>query len=177
MLCTLLVDAILTSLNILLMRRTSKPGSQHPTTQRETAVVAKENTATIVPRVFIADDQEEMLQTVAQMLEGEFQVVGTAENGMRVLELAPSLSPDILVLDISMPVMNGIEAAYRLRESGSVAKVIFLTVHADHDFVEAAMSAGAFGYVLKPCLATDLVPAIWTVLEGNTFVSPAMYLE
>lgn len=159
------------------MQRTSRPGSQHPTTQREAPVLAKENTAMIVPRVFIADDQEEMLQTVAQMLEGEFQVVGMAENGMRVLELAPSLSPDLLVLDISMPVVNGIEAAWRLKASGSSAKVIFLTVHADRDFVEAAMSAGAFGYVLKPYLATDLVPAIWTVLEGNTFVSPAMYLE
>jgi DNA-binding NarL/FixJ family response regulator len=159
------------------MRCISKPGSQHPTTQREKSVLAKENTAMIVPRVFIADDQEEMLQTVARMLDGEFQVVGTAENGMRVLELAPSLSPDILVLDISMPVVNGIEVACHLKESGSAAKVIFLTVHADPDFVEAAMSTGALGYVLKPCLATDLVPAIWTVLGGNTFVSPAMYLE
>lgn len=130
-----------------------------------------------VPRVFLADDQEEMLQTVTQMLEGEFQVVGTAENGMRALELVPSLSPDILVLDISMPVVNGIEVACLLKGSGLAAKVIFLTVHSDPDFVEAAMSAGALGYVLKPCLASDLVPAIWAVLEGNTFVSPTMHLE
>jgi DNA-binding NarL/FixJ family response regulator len=159
------------------MGRIFTPDSRHPTPHSETLVVAKENTAMIVPRVFLADDQEEMLHTVAQVLEGEFQVVGTAENGMRVLELAPGLSPDVLILDIAMPVVNGIEAACRLKESGSAAKVIFLTVHADPDFVEAAMSTGALGYVLKPCLATDLVPAIWTVLEGNTFVSPAIYLE
>ena len=147
---------------------------RHPITQRKTRVLAREDTAVTTPRVFLADDQEEMLQTVAQVLEGQFKVVGTAEDGERAFELAPSLSPDVLVLDISMPVMDGIEVASRLRNQGSKAKVVFLTVHDDTDFVKAAMSAGALGYVLKPCLATDLVPAIWRALEGNTFVSPSV---
>jgi DNA-binding NarL/FixJ family response regulator len=123
------------------------------------------------PSVLLADDQPEMRETVIRLLEGEFHVVGAVENGKRVLELAPSLSPDILVLDICMPVLGGIEAASRLKESGSTTRVIFLTVHEDIDFVEAARSAGALGYVLKPFLATDLVPAIRKALQGKAFVS------
>jgi CheY-like chemotaxis protein len=153
-----------------------KADQRHPIPQRKTRVLARKNTAVTTPRVFLADDQEEMLQTVAQVLEGQFKVVGTAEDGERVFELAPTLSPDVLVLDISMPVMDGIEVALRLRNQDSKAKVVFLTVHEDTDFVEAAMSAGALGYVLKVRLDTDLVPAIWKALEGNTFVSPSIYL-
>jgi DNA-binding NarL/FixJ family response regulator len=137
--------------------------------------VAKETKA--IPRVFLADDQEQMRRTVAQVLEGEFQIVGTAENGAGVLDLTPDLSPDVLVLDISMPVVTGIEAALRLRQAGSTIKVIFLTVHDDLDFVEAAMAVGALGYVLKQSLATDLVPAIWKVLEGSIFISPSLHLS
>ena len=102
-----------------------------------------------------------MLQTLVEMLEDEFQIVGTAENGTRVLELAPRLAPDIVVLDISMPVLNGLEAAFRLKEQCSAARVVFLTAHEDPDLVEAGMSAGAIGYVVKSRLATDLVPARW----------------
>ena len=126
------------------------------------------------PRILLADDQEEMLQTLVEMLEGEFQIVGTAENGMRVLELTPRLAPDIVVLDISMPVLNGFEAALRLKEQCSAARVVFLTAHEDTDLVEAGMSAGALGYVVKSCLATDLVPALWQALAGKTFVSPSL---
>ena len=127
-----------------------------------------------VPRILLADDQEEMLQTLVEMLEGEFQIVGTAENGMRVLELTPRLAPDIVVLDISMPVLNGFEAALRLKEQRLAARVVFLTAHEDADLVEAGMSAGALGYVVKSCLATDLVPALWQALAGKTFVSPSL---
>ena len=130
----------------------------------------------MIPRLFLADDQQEMLRTVAQILEGEFEIVGTADNGQGVLELAPGLSPDVLVLDISMPVLTGIEAALRLQEAGSRAKLIFLTVHEDLDFVEAAISAGAVGYVLKPSMATDLVPAIRKALDGQIFISPSIHL-
>ena len=159
----------------LQMACTFETDLQHPSAQIEEGALAKK-TAMTVPRVFLADDQEEVLQTVAQVLEGIFQIVGKAEDGGRVLEFVPTSSPDILVLDISMPVVNGIEVALRLRNEGSSAKVVFLTVHEDIDFVEAAMSVGALGYVLKPYLATDLVPAIWSALEGRTFVSPSIYL-
>jgi DNA-binding NarL/FixJ family response regulator len=147
---------------------------EHPTAQEETGIPPR--MVPMIPRVFLADDQEEMLRTTAQILGGEFEIVGTAENGADVLEFAPSLCPDVVVLDISRPVMTGIEAALRLREKGLPARVIFLTVHKDLDFVETAMSVGALGYVLKQCMATDLVPAIWKALEGRTFISPSVPL-
>jgi DNA-binding NarL/FixJ family response regulator len=126
-------------------------------------------------RVFLAEDQEEMRQTIVQILCDDFQIVGTAETGAGVLDLPPNLSPDVFVLDISMPVVTGIEAALRLREEGSRAKIIFLTVHEDPDFVENAMAVGAAGYVIKPCMATDLGPAIRKAMEGSTFISPSIH--
>jgi len=126
-------------------------------------------------RVFLAEDQEEMCQTIVQILCKDFQIVGTAETGAGVLDLPPNLSPDVFVLDISMPVVTGIEAALRLRQEGSRAKIIFLTVHEDPDFVENAMAVGAAGYVIKPCMATDLGPAIRKAMEGSTFISPSLH--
>jgi DNA-binding NarL/FixJ family response regulator len=150
---------------------------QHRIRLEHTAVFSKEQTAMLKPRVLLADDQEDMLETVFLSLVDEFNIVGTAESGARAVELAMKLSPDVLVLDISMPKINGIQAAWRLKELGSHVRVVFLTVHADPDFVEAALSTGAFGYVLKPSLATDLIPAIRAALEGNTFIPPTMQLR
>jgi DNA-binding NarL/FixJ family response regulator len=155
---------------------TCETGRQGLADEARTKAFVKEVMAMTAPRVLLADDQEEMLEALVEMLKGDFQIVGTAENGMRVLELTPRLTPDIVVLDISMPAVNGIEAASRLREECSWVRVIFLTVHQDADFVVAAMSTGALGYVLKSCLATDLVPAIWKALEGRTFISPSIRL-
>lgn len=134
-------------------------------------------TVTTAPRVVLADDHPEILQTIAFTLRDKCDVVGTAENGRRAIELVTELSPDILVLDICMPVVNGIEAACRLKELGSRVRVIFLTVHTDLEFVEAALSVGALGYVLKQSLATDLVPAIWVVTQDDIFISPSMQLQ
>jgi DNA-binding NarL/FixJ family response regulator len=91
-------------------------------------------------RILLADDQQEMLEAVARLLEDEFEVVGAVKSGERAIEAANRLAPDILVFDISMPVMNGLEAALRLKGSGSKAKVIFLTVNEDPVIVEAALS-------------------------------------
>lgn len=132
---------------------------------------------TIAPRVVLADDKEEMLQTIRLVLRDEVSIVGSAENGARAVELATTLAPDVLVLDISMPVENGMEAACHLKELGSPARVIFLTVNTEPEFVEAALSVGALGYVLKQSLADDLIPAIWTVMHGGTFISPAMRFQ
>ena len=129
---------------------------------------------TITPRVVLADDQKEILQSVAMILGHAFSVVGTAENGAGAVELATQLSPDVLVLDISMPVQNGIEAACHLKELGSTTRVVFMTVNTEPEFVEAALFAGALGYVLKQFLASDLVPAIWAAMDGATFISPSM---
>ena len=154
------------------------PSNREYESQHRTSPLPREmGTVTAVPRILLADDQEEMLQTVNLVLSDDFTVVGSVENGLRAVDLAMTLSPDVLVLDISMPVVDGIEAACRLKKLGSCARIVFLTVHVDSQFVEAALSAGALGYVLKPCLATDLVPAIWTVLQGNVFVSPLLQLK
>jgi DNA-binding NarL/FixJ family response regulator len=128
-------------------------------------------------RILLADDEPAMIRAVTQLLDGKFEIVAAVDNGQSLIEDASRLDPDLLVLDISMPVMNGIEAARHLKKLGSRAKVIFLTVHEDRDFIEAAFSAGALGYVLKPCLATDLLPAIREALQGHTFVSSAIGME
>jgi len=128
-----------------------------------------------LPRIFLAEDQEEMRHTIVQILCEDFQIVGTAETGAGVLDLPPNLAPDVFVLDISMPVVTGIEAALRLREKDSQAKIIFLTVHEDPDFVTNAMAVGAAGYVFKPCMATDLGPAIRKAMEGSTFISSSVH--
>jgi len=129
------------------------------------------------PRVLIADDEQEFLQTIALQLEGECEVVGTSSDGARAVALTTILSPDVVVLDISMPVATGIEAALCLRERGCRARILFLTVHYDRDFVEAALSAGGKGYVLKSRLITDLLPAIRAVMDGNVFISPPLRVD
>jgi DNA-binding NarL/FixJ family response regulator len=144
--------------------------------QEEGGLLTRSNTAEAMPRVFLADDRKEVLQAVALVLEDEFEIVGTAGDGMVVLELVPYVRADVLVLDISMPILNGIEVAWHLKNAGSAARIVFLTIHEDGDFVRAAMTTGAFGYVLKSCLASDLAPAIRKALEGETFISPAIDL-
>jgi DNA-binding NarL/FixJ family response regulator len=127
-----------------------------------------------VARILLADDQEEVRLAIANLLEDEFEIIGTAENGQRAVELAQVLSPDVLVLDLCMPVLNGIEAAAQLRKSGLGPKIVFLTVNQDPDFVDAALSTGACGYVLKCSAGEDLIPAIHQAVEGQRFVSPSI---
>jgi DNA-binding NarL/FixJ family response regulator len=123
------------------------------------------------PRVLLADDLPEMLERVTLLLRDCFQIVASVQNGEDAIKAATTLNPDLLVLDIQMPFRNGIQVASHLRDSGCKAKVVFLTVYEDLDYVEAAWSAGALGYVLKSRIATDLLPAIQEVLEGRRFVS------
>ena len=123
-------------------------------------------------RVLLADDSPPMLQATRRILEPEFQIVGTVDDGQAVLEAMESLKPDVLILDISMGMMNGLEAARLLTRIGYKAKIVFLTVHKDQEFVEEAFSAGAIGYVIKPRLGSDLLVAVREALVGHTFVSP-----
>jgi DNA-binding NarL/FixJ family response regulator len=122
-------------------------------------------------RILLADDQPEILARVARLLEQEFDVVGAVSNGQSVIDAVPRLNPDLLVLDISMPVLNGLEAAKRLQELVPKPRVVFLTVHNEPDIVEAAFKAGASGYVSKIEILSDLLPAVRKVLAGHTFVS------
>ena len=123
------------------------------------------------PRVLLADDLPEMLETVTQLLRDDFEIVGYAQDGEEAIKAVSKLNPDLLVLDIEMPFCNGIKAASHLRDSGCRAKVMFLTAHEDPDYVEAAWSVGALGYVLKSRIITDLLPAVKNVLQGRRFIS------
>lgn len=127
-------------------------------------------------RVLLADDHQKFLSVAAQLLEPEFEVVKTVGDGKALLIEAAKLAPDIIVLDISMPEPNGIDAARQLKAASSTAKIIFLTVHEDLDYVRGALAAGAQGYVLKARLASDLLVALREVSAGRPFVSPAISL-
>src|SRR5262249_61999449 len=98
-------------------------------------------------------------------------------DGEQLVSASMKLAPDVVIVDISMPVLNGIEAAEKLSRMGITAKVIFLTVHADADFVRACLEAGAAGYVVKSHVAVDLVPAIRQALAGKIFVSRDVSLD
>ena len=126
------------------------------------------------PRVLLADDHLMMREKVTRMLESEFDIIGAVTDGEALLEEAAELDPDIVILDITMPGLPGIEAARRLRETGSHAKIVFLTVHEDLDFIREALTTGALGYVVKPRLASDLLAAMHEALEGRSFVSPSV---
>ncbi len=124
------------------------------------------------PRVLLADDHLIMREKVTWILESEFDIIGAVPDGEALLKEATELDPDIVILDISMPGLPGIEAARRLREAGSRAKIVFLTVHEDPDYVREALATGALGYVVKRRLASDLLIAMREVLEGRLFISP-----
>jgi DNA-binding NarL/FixJ family response regulator len=123
-------------------------------------------------RILLADDHLRILDVVASILEPAFEIVGREGNGRALVDAAVKLRPDVIVTDISMPILNGIEAANTLRDSGSTSRIIFLTVHRDPDFMKACFAAGALGYVSKPRVTTDLLPAIQEALVGHSFVSP-----
>ena len=123
-------------------------------------------------RLLLADDHTLLLEGIRLMLEPEFELVGSVEDGQALLAAAKTLKPDVILLDISMPVLNGIDAAHRLRKLLPSAKLIFVTMHADPDYVAEAFRAGAMGYLLKRAAASELLTAIRAVLKGNHYVSP-----
>jgi DNA-binding NarL/FixJ family response regulator len=123
-------------------------------------------------RILLADDHRKLLELARGLLEPTFDVVGSVEDGESLVEAAGKLQPDVIVTDISMPKLNGIEAADRLRESGSLSKIVFLTAHVDPEFVQAALKTGALAYVSKLRIGTDLLVAIGEALAGRIFVSP-----
>jgi DNA-binding NarL/FixJ family response regulator len=124
------------------------------------------------PTVLLVDDNEMVLLRAKAALSARCVVIGMARNGRAALEAAATLQPSVIVLDISMPGMNGFEVAKRLREAGSAARFVFLTVHDEEEFVDAAKNVGALGYVLKSRLSADLETAVWAAREGQRFQSP-----
>jgi DNA-binding NarL/FixJ family response regulator len=125
-------------------------------------------------RVLLADDNRPVLDRVLSVLRTNFEVVGIVENGQQLVREAERLVPDVIVADIMMPELTGIEAAHTLKEAGSTAKIVFLTVHEEAEFVQACFAEGGSGYVTKSRLRSDLVSAINEALLGRRFVSPTV---
>jgi DNA-binding NarL/FixJ family response regulator len=129
------------------------------------------------PRVLLADDHPATLTLTADALAGEYLVVGSVGDGRELLAEAERLRPDVIVLDITMPRLDGIEAARQLRRSERPARLVFLTVHEDADYARAALDAGGLGFVVKSRLASDLLPAIQEALANRSFISPTIRLD
>jgi DNA-binding NarL/FixJ family response regulator len=127
-------------------------------------------------RVLLADDHQEVIASVCSTLGEEFEVVGAVENGNQAVSAVLKLDPDVLVTDISMPLLDGLQAATRIQKVNQHTKIIFLTIHEDPEFLAAAFKAGASGYVTKPRLSLDLILAIYEVLKGRTFVSKSIVM-
>jgi DNA-binding NarL/FixJ family response regulator len=123
-------------------------------------------------RILVADDHQILAEGLRGLLEPEFEVVGVAADGRELLSAAKLHLPDVIVADISMPSLNGIEAAAQLRDIGVKAKVVFLTMHRDVAYARRAMEAGAAGFVLKHSVASELVTAVREALQGRTYVTP-----
>jgi DNA-binding NarL/FixJ family response regulator len=122
-------------------------------------------------RVVVADDLSPVLTTVAALLRDSFDLVALVSDGRAALEATLNFEPDVVVLDISMPAMSGIEVAQELRKRGNEAKIVFLTVHEDPDILRTCRAAGGLGYVVKVLMDADLIPAMNQALAGHTFTS------
>src|SRR5215475_7294285 len=123
-------------------------------------------------RVLLADDHTVVAQGLASLLWEEFELVGIVGDGQALLDTAQRLQPDVIVADMAMPVMDGLEALHQLKAARINAKVIFLTMHADAQLATAALRAGASGYVLKHSAGEELITAIQKVLQGRTYLTP-----
>lgn len=125
-------------------------------------------------RVLLADDHRIVAEGLRSLLEDAFDLVGTVGDGHALLEAAAALNPDVIVCDIAMPMLNGLDAVRQLKRNGSTAKIVFLTMYSDVDLAAEAFRAGACGYVLKHSAGEDLVTAIRDALHGRTYVTPLL---
>lgn len=126
------------------------------------------------PRVLLADDHRLVAEGLKSLLTAEFDLVGVVEDGLALVETARRLGPDVIVADISMPNLNGIEALARLRQDNEDVRVVFLTMHQEVAYARRAIEAGALGYVLKHSAPSELVTAIHAAMNGKSYVTSAL---
>jgi len=129
------------------------------------------------PRVLLADDHTMFSQGLQSLLEDDFDLVGAVSDGEALVEAARRLNPDVIIVDISMPVMNGLDAVRQLKKDGATAKIIFLTMHADDRLLAEAFRCGGSGYVLKQSAGEELITGIGKVLAGQKYVTPLIATE
>jgi len=122
--------------------------------------------------VLVADDHLLVAEALKSLLTPEFELVGVVEDGRELIEAAVTLRPDVIVADVTMPNLNGIDALTRLRQDGLTVPFVFLTMHRDVTFARRALEAGASGFVLKHSAPDELLTAIHAALQGNTYVTP-----
>jgi DNA-binding NarL/FixJ family response regulator len=120
----------------------------------------------------LADDHTILVEAFRQLLEPHCEIVGTVSDGRALLETAKEINPDVIVVDIGMPLMNGLEAGLRLKEQMPAVKLIFLTMNEDAALAVEAMRSGASGFLLKSCAATELIRAIQMAMKGKSYISP-----
>jgi DNA-binding NarL/FixJ family response regulator len=126
------------------------------------------------PRILMADDHRMVAEGLRSLLEPTFELVEIVEDGRQLVAAAKRLAPDVIVADISMPELNGLDAVRQLRQAGCKAPVVFLTMHKDPNYAVRAMHAGASGFVLKHSASSELLTAIRESLAGRTYVTPAI---
>src|SRR5262244_3220980 len=126
------------------------------------------------PTILLADDHAIVTEGLAGLLRSEFSLVGTVADGARLIEAARQLRPDVIVTDVAMPGMSGLEALRRLKADAIAAKVIFLTMHAEAEVAAEALRAGASGFVVKHAAGKELIEAIHAALRGGTYVTPPL---
>ena len=126
----------------------------------------------IRPRILLADDHHDLLEAEIALLLPHYDVVGVTTDGVSLVSEVQRLNPDVVVVDITMPLMNGIDAVQKLKKAGATANFVFLTINTGSEFVQACQDAGALGYVWKSRMKTHLIPAIEAALKNLTYVSP-----
>lgn len=129
------------------------------------------------PRILLADDHRIVAEGLRSLLEPEFELIGIVEDGRALIAATEKLQPDVIIADISMPLLNGIEAVRQIKKTNKDVKVIFLTMHPDVTYAVSALEAGALGYVLKHSAPSELSAAVRSALKGKTYITPLLESE
>lgn len=127
------------------------------------------------PSILIADDHTLVADLCRQLLETEFEVVGTVSNGRALVRTAMELKPDVIVVDVAMPILNGLDAGQQVKETFPAIKLVFLTMNSDIELAAEAFRRGASGYLLKTCAASEMVDAVHEVLRGRSYISKTLH--